>query len=151
MTARILALPAILVALFAISWSPARDDLPQAPAPRPKADGKPKPWSELLVGTWKMVKSRNMQLAPGVDAQIEFTKDGKFVIRVCDPKNGDSLKTGTYTLNGNTIRLTRRADEEGPEKSWEITIESLSADELKTAAGPAKERELSVFKRLEKR
>jgi uncharacterized protein (TIGR03066 family) len=123
-------------------------DLPQAPEPRPKAE---KTKAELLIGTWKLVETLNKQLLPKVDARIEFTKDGKFTTSVNEPKQGLPARSGTYTLNGNTIRLTKVADEDGPDESWDVTIESLTEVELKAIAGPSHDRQRSVFRRLEQK
>src|SRR5205823_3056759 len=129
--------------------APAAEDPPTAPSPRPKGQQQPKPWAELLVGTWKMVKNKGEPLPPEVDARIEFTRDGKFSVRAHDPKNGHQTKAGTYTLNGGILRLTTPADPDGPGKTWEVTIEALSAGEMRTAAGPALSRERGLFKRVE--
>jgi uncharacterized protein (TIGR03066 family) len=132
-----------------VAAEPAKAELPQAPAPRPKADGKLKPWSELLVGTWKMVKMDGRQVPAQWDITEEFTSDGKYILRISIPKRPPETETGTYKLSGDTIRLTRPASPDAPEKSWDVTIEALSKDELYTAAEPAKERERSIFKRVE--
>lgn len=145
MTARLLVLPAIMVALFAVAPSPVRSELPEAPAPREK-----KTHAELLVGKWRLAKVDKELIGPQTILTAEFTRDGKFIFEATDPTVRPQRSTGTYTLNGNTIRLTTQTDTNGPAgKSWDVLIEVLTETERITIAGPPNARQRSVFKRVE--
>jgi hypothetical protein len=145
MTARLLILPEFIVALSAFAPSPARSELPEAPAPRVK-----KTTAELLVGKWSLVKVDKEVIGPQVNITAEFTMDGKFIFEATDPTVARERRTGTYTLNGNIIRLTTQTDTNGPAgKSWDVLIENLSESERITIAGPPNARQRSVFKRIE--
>jgi len=143
-TTRVLMLPATIVALFAVSWSPVRNELSPASAQHVK-------WTtaELLVGTWKTVNSSHAKVGPNTDDQIEFTADGKFFMRSEDPKLGVQTKSGTYALRGRTIRLTSTADADGPRETWDLTIDVISDNELVTSVGEGPDRLLDVSRRVQ--
>src|SRR5262245_23147359 len=100
MTAKLFALQAILVAPFAVTPSPVRSELPEAPPPRMK-----KTTAELLVGTWKRVAQQNLPaLPPDWDLTIEYTKDGRVVMMAKVPMGEvPPLQTGTFRLDGKTL------------------------------------------------
>ena len=154
MTTRLLALPTIIVALVVLTACsgpealPYADEPPQAPPPRAKEVGPPKPWAELLVGTWKGIKMKGVPVPPELDIRFEFMEGGKFSLIVRDPKNGHQVSSGTYILDGNAIRFTSQANANGPGASWTITIESLTNEELNTVSGPVNERQRYMYKRI---
>jgi uncharacterized protein (TIGR03066 family) len=112
----------IIVALFAISWSPAGDP-PQAPPPHVK-----KTTAELLVGTWQLTQIDKRR--PSETATIEFTQDGKVVTRVVGPTIPTQKRTGTYTLHQNSLRLAIEATTDEPGENEDLMIESLTETEL---------------------
>jgi hypothetical protein len=126
MNTRCFLLPAIIVALFAVSWSPA-DDLPQAPPPRVK-----KTTAELLVGKWKVVSVEGTPIAEGHEYTSEFTADGKYIYRV--EKSRDPVlpppRMGTYRLNANMISLETGPTNETRAISWKVMIKSITEDKL---------------------
>ena len=141
MTVRLLLLPILLIALFAMTSSPARSELPQAPAPRAK-----KTTAELLTGTWKEIKFMNKK--PLGENLLGFTADGRYLARLTSPRLGLRITTGSYTLNGKAIRLTSDANQAGPSRSWDVVIEAISPEELTLVAGPPDDRQRSVLKRV---
>jgi len=142
-TVRAFLLPAMFVALFAASYSPVRSELPQAPAPRVK-----RTTQELLVGTWKMVKSSQMKVGPSIDRRIEFTADGKFFLRWHDPGLEFQKKDASYQVTGQVIRLTYEGDADGPRAVFDTTIEAITEDELRIAGGPLNDRQWHVYRRV---
>lgn len=130
MNTRCLRLPAILVALFAVSWSPA-GDLPQAPAPHEK-----KTTAELLLGKWQMVRDGGKPLLPLSAVHMEFTPDGRFKTVAEDAvRKFVDVGTGTYKLKDHTITLTTEASELHPARNWEVKIERLTETELVASTG----------------
>ena len=121
-------------------------ELPQAPAPHAK-----KTPAELLVGDWGGVTFLGKPLGPGASVVNQFTKDGKFIFTIINPKTGKELNTGVYRVMGNTIRLTSAPVPDYPSQTWEVTIESISETELTLAAGPPTELHRSTYKRIEKK
>lgn len=109
---------------------PRAGQLPQAPMPRAK-----KTTAELLVGTWRMMKSDGETLQPLVVLlTAEFTPDGRFTfwhVGLLDKRV--ETKRGSYTLKGQTITLTSEASADDPEKTWEVKIERLTETELITS------------------
>jgi uncharacterized protein (TIGR03066 family) len=139
MTTRLLVLAAALGGLLLLSACAGPEDAPKPedkPNPTAKQPPAQKPWAELLIGTWKVIKVFNQPVTPDADVQETFSKEGTFSIRISSRKNGIEMKAGTYTLHGCVIRFTTPADAEVPEKSWEVTIEALSDKELATVSGP---------------
>jgi uncharacterized protein (TIGR03066 family) len=163
MTARLLVLPVVVVAMFGFvgcsepDMAPVADekqatpaekpnaDLPQAPEPRAK-----KTTAELLVGTWKMIKLQDVDVNPQLDIQIEFNRDGKFIVQIIEPKNGIQMSKGSYTLKGKTLRRTSVSGADQPERSWDVTIEVITNDELIIVAGSMQDLERNTYKRLGK-
>jgi uncharacterized protein (TIGR03066 family) len=143
MTARLFALPAMMIGLFAVVPSPVRSELPEAPAPRAK-----KATAEMLVGKWKATKLWDMQVPPELEIIKEFTPDGKYRINRRDPKTVHGSK-GTYVLLGETLRLVN--DVEIPQgKSRDVIIESLTDQELIVLYISGNYRERNTYKKLEK-
>jgi uncharacterized protein (TIGR03066 family) len=130
MNTRCFLLPAILVALFAVSWSPA-DDLPQAPLPRVK-----KTTAELLIGTWKQVSSNSGQPLPKTyETTLEMTKDGKVCFRVVKSDRPiPPPRVGEYRLDGNIIRFATERTTETPPQNWSVTIKELDENKLLISA-----------------
>ena len=124
MNARCFLLPVILVALFAVSWSPA-DELPKAPPPHAK-----KTTAELLVGTWKVVKMDGKETPKDWIDEDTFFADGKWRTRFIEPVQPEVMRFGTYKLDGNTIRLDIQANGEFAARKTVITILSLTEDRL---------------------
>lgn len=136
MTARSLTLTTIFAALLVASGAGALDP-PTAPLPRPageKAAGKTT--AELLVGTWKRVKQQDNPLPPDWDITIEFTAGGKVIMRAKGPfTDPPPLLTGTYKLEGNTIRVTMDMDPLPNPPSRTPIIKFISEEKL-MIAGP---------------
>jgi hypothetical protein len=148
MIARHIAQPVILVALFAVAPSPVRSELPEAPAPRARHDGELKPWSELLVGTWKMSKMNGRDLPPAWNYTIAITKDGKFTMKGEHPREPQWTKNGTFDLRRAKIKFTVAAKANAPEVTWDVTTTALSQAELTLTAGQPTDHELNVLKRV---
>lgn len=108
------------------------------------ADDKDQPTPEKLVGIWKLVKSSE-DLPKGLEATLEATKDGKFVMKVAFPE-GKLEMTGTWKLDGNKLTV-EYAD--GPEKGKKETMEitKLTDDEFVTLDEKKKKDE---FKKVKK-
>jgi uncharacterized protein (TIGR03066 family) len=125
MTTRLLALPAILVALFAVSGCNGTSETPQAPEPRSKGE---KTKAELLVGTWKLVK-RTPPNSKGSQMTFEYTKNGEVTLWKDNPLDGREIQMGTYRLEGDTLSLMMDADP----KERNVTIDSITEDRLVTS------------------
>jgi hypothetical protein len=148
MTARLLVLPAVYAALFAVSGPHAHGDLPVAPAPRAKPE---KRWAELIVGTWREATFNGMPVPFDRAARIEFTPDGRFVVRVNDPQSGNvGMKSGTYTLRGDALCLTSRAKADAG-ASWAWKVVSLTGETLVTAEQAGGDSRRDVAHEREKR
>jgi uncharacterized protein (TIGR03066 family) len=101
---------------------------------RPISSIRQKTMTELLVGTWKLDVTRHPQVWDQVELTYELTLDGKFTIRGTDPITGLQVRTGTYQLEGNILRLSAVAAPKYPAETWELTIEKLTEEELVTAS-----------------
>lgn len=108
------------------------------------ADDKDKPTAEKLVGVWKLVKSSE-ELPKDLDATLETTKDGKFVMKVAFGDNKLEM-TGTWKLDGNKLTVEYV---DGPEKGKKETMEitNLTDDEFVTVDEKKKKDE---FKKVKK-
>lgn len=121
---------------------------------RPQPELKPKT-AELLVGTWERIESDPPVSADG-SSVIEFTADGKWFARtISEAGDEPQLSSGTYVLEGDTIRMTLLSANKlwGPDRlgnSWERQIESISEKELVTrgAPDPAGQRTRAVSRRV---
>ena len=142
MAARLLLLPSILVALFAVAPSPVRSELPEAPAPRAK-----KTTAELLIGTWKLVESSYVKLSPGFDKRYEYNSDGKFTVQTLDPNRGFKQTGGTFLVDGCNLRFSYNADADGPMRTWNAIIEEITEKDLTVAAGTGLARQWGKYKR----
>jgi uncharacterized protein (TIGR03066 family) len=91
-----------------------------------------------------------MPVSPQLEIVFEFTADGKYQIRSNDPKTGVQVTKGTYTVEGNSIRLTSKPDEDKPSRTRRIAIQSITDEELRTVAGPSHEPEHSALRRVVK-
>lgn len=150
MTARILALPAILISMFAVAGCFGPSEPEQAPPPRAK-----RTTAELLVGTWEMIESDPSVSADG-SSTIECTADGRWSSRtIAEAGDEPQLASGTYVLEGDIIRMTllsanklRGNDRLG--KSWERLIESISETERVSLGPPSSEgkRTRAVYRRV---
>lgn len=133
MNTRCLLLPAILVALFGVSWSPA-GDLPQALAPHLK-----KITAELLVGKWRKVTVDGDALPENYVSIKEFTADGKVRDHVEKSNRLIPPRTGRYRLDGNVITFWTEPTTESPAQNWSVTIKVLDENKLiLTAPGAGK-------------
>jgi uncharacterized protein (TIGR03066 family) len=139
MNTRCLLLPAIIVALFAASWSPA-GDFPQAPPPHAK-----KTTAELLVGTWKVLKEDSRETPKDWTYEFTFTADGKFNVRLINPKRPPQVKFGTYKLTGNVIRCDIEADGNNAARKVDITIDSITEDTLSLTISAQSENPQNTF------
>jgi uncharacterized protein (TIGR03066 family) len=145
MIARLIALPAILVALFAVAPSPVRSELPEAPAPRAK-----KTTAETLVGKWKVVELGDKQVAPELQIILEFTGNGEYRVHSQDPKNGVQVSNGSYKLINDTIRLITDVNADPNGTSRDVVIEAISDDQLTTVLVSSRDQERTKFSRLKK-
>ena len=98
----------------------------------------PKTTAELLVGSWKRVENPEDRkpVEPDLFGIVcRFTEDGRYEFRVTDFIRGPWATSGTYQLDGNTIKFfTPTSDNPSPipDQIWELssTIESISEEEL---------------------
>jgi len=81
--------------------TPKLDPVQPVPAPQLKADGKLKPWSEMLIGTWKRDKKQS-QPSYNAEQWEEFTQDGKWIQRSEDQRGVQVVERG-YRLEGSTL------------------------------------------------
>lgn len=168
-TARTLALTTLLAGLLgfagcappeepaALGWGTegepsAAADRPVAPPPGPAvvkvAD---KTTAELLVGEWAVVKN-NPPFNRPVAMTAVFTKDGRFIFRIMEPQAGVAVNKGKYQVIGQSIRLSSDPSEELPAgRTWNVDIESITEQELKTVGGPPTNRERMTSKRVDGR
>ena len=148
MTTRLLALPAILVALFTVSGCNGSADPPQAPEPRAKGE-KSKPTAELLIGTWKRIMLNGKQVPPDRAEEIEFSANGNYVIRVYNPKTGEvGIKRGRYTLEGQALRLASESEVDAGQV-WVSIVTSITEDEFATSEPPGSDSVRDVvFRRI---
>jgi len=98
--------------------------------------------SEKLVGVWELVKSDDMG---GIDLTkldkdkeykmtVEFTKDGKFIVKLFGPADERkpltmTLAEGTYVLDGDRFTTTQLDEDKKERKDVEI-IKTLTETEL---------------------
>ena len=135
MSAPVMVKAAALAALLAgvVSCNAPGDGPADTPA-TPKETQKPKKsWSELIVGKWQFVKTENPPSPPTLSALAEFTSDGKVTTNISEPRRGFKLvRTGTYKVDGATLRIEYAPCREEDGEALESTIESLTKDELIT-------------------
>ena len=92
----------------------------------------------MLVGKWKLVDQPADRIPgePGLFGFVfSFTEDGRYESRIIDFFDGPEETSGTYQLEGNTIRFfTPTIANPSPISSeiWELTstIETLTEEEL---------------------
>jgi uncharacterized protein (TIGR03066 family) len=128
MNTRCFLLPAILVALLAVSWSSA-DELPQAPPPHVK-----KTKAELLVGMWKVLKEGDNETPKDWMYELTFTAEGKYQARLVKPNQPPQARVGTYKLTGNVIRCDIEATGKSAARKVDITIHSITDETLSATA-----------------
>ena len=142
MTTRVLILPAILIALFAVLGCSSPNDPPQATELRLREKTK----AELLVGKWKLVK-RPRGLPEGFQMTAEYTKDGKVTITTNNPlEDGPEVQIGTYQLDGD--KLLRAMGDPANSLHRNVTIESVAEDKLVTSYMSGAERQISEYERI---
>ena len=97
--------------------------------PLPKEKEPPQTTAGKLIGKWKLVRFSNGQpTSPELDSTIEYTKDGKVIIRSNDPKNGPWEEEGTYKVEGNTIHC--HSEQRRKDRDWSVTIKEITHDNL---------------------
>jgi hypothetical protein len=67
---------------------------------------------------------------PDESVTFEFSKDGRFFSEAFLITMPYQRKIGRYRLTENTLRFMEDADENGPEKQWEVTIVSITETDL---------------------
>jgi uncharacterized protein (TIGR03066 family) len=133
--------------LFALSWflfvhKPAPEQ-PDEPPPKEKTT------AELLVGTWELVRVDSEIVSPQSTIVAKFSRDGRFTFQATGEGVPHQPRTGTYELDGHTIRFNADADADGSGKRWDVVIELLTETELVTVAGSPENRQRSICKRVE--
>ncbi len=145
MNARCFVLPAIIVAIFAVSYSPA-DELPVAPPPRLAKTN-----AELLVGTWRVIKRDGKEVPKDQIDEFTFTSDGKFSTHFNEPIQPEILRFGTYKLNENIIHIDIKAGDGLDARKVNVKILSLTENELlvdvRSAPRPEKTPNVLVLQR----
>jgi Lipocalin-like domain len=106
--------------------------------PKPQPADQPKTTAELLVGTWRLVEQpedREPREPDLFGIVRQFADDGRVEDRVTDFINGPQVSSGTYRLEGNTLKFfSPSIANPSPTRHeiWELTstIESLTEEEL---------------------
>lgn len=150
MTARPLTLMAAFAAVLALTGCPAPEEQPKAEEKQAEQRKPQKSWSELIVGTWNMVKIDMPQVSQGVQLQDTFRNDGTYTTLVSSPVRDSRVTNGTYRLAGKLLQLTPQPNQDESSKSSEAVIESLTQDEMIMSAEsrPQGRRYRMVFKRV---
>ena len=120
---RLLAMLVTCAGLFALSWHLFNRE--RKPPPPPKTT------QELLVGTWEIIE-HDPPLPPGYSATIEFTRDGKEIIRlvVPGPKPNIVVVEGVYRLEGKALQCDTLESENNCFATSKARIEMLTDDTL---------------------
>jgi len=96
----------------------------------------PKTTAELLVGSWKKVRPGEHPAEPALYEIIRrFKDDGKYELDIWNAIDGPRLISGTYRLDGNTLRFLTPVVDPSPiphQEIWELvnTIESVTEEQL---------------------
>ena len=100
-----------------------------------------KDFSKAVVGKWEVTKADAGSVPPG--AMIEFTKDGKLIMSA---KMGETevKREGTYTVDGNKIKLVTKKEDK--ERTQALTILKASDTELSIEGEDGKKVELTKKK-----
>lgn len=123
---RLLAMALTCAGLFSLSWFLFVRERPQQAELPPKA----KTTGELLIGTWDIVEQDPPQLSKA-NARTMFTKDGKAILRVTEVAHETSPElSGTYQLEGETIRFDYPESADHPHTVWMAKIETITEDTL---------------------
>ena len=95
-----------------------------------------------LVGKWEVTKSEVPDLK---GAAVEFTKDGKLsVMAIVEGKKREFV--GTYSVDGDKLKVTLKSKDGGEENSDTDTIKSLADDKIVLVDKEKKETELTKKK-----
>lgn len=127
----------VAVVVFLALGCTATEEATQAPVE--------KTTTELLVGTWKLVKS-NSGLPLGLDATIEYGKDGAITMWVNSPLEPPEVQTGTYQVVGDTMQMIMRS-RAGP-RDRSVTIDSVTVNKLVTSGKVGSENQIHEFERV---
>ena len=89
------------------------------------ADDKKADNAKLVVGKWAVTKCEEGSLPVGTI--VDLTKDGKVKVTV---KEGDKeeVAEGTYTVDGDTMKVTLKVDKD--EEKHTVTIKKVSDTEM---------------------
>ena len=99
-------------------------------APPPKADDK-KSNKDLLVGTWHLVKSTQEGANTDQVLHLEFTKDGKMLMRHVQGKEKQLIYEAKYKIEGEKEdKMPYESITEGIDKKETLTIKKLTETEL---------------------
>jgi uncharacterized protein (TIGR03066 family) len=99
-------------------------------APPPKADEK-KSNKELIVGTWELVKTSQEGGVGGRVLHLEFTKEGKMIMRDVDGKEKTLVYEAKYKVEGEKEdKLPYESITEGVDKKETLKIKKMTEDEM---------------------
>jgi hypothetical protein len=127
--------------LFTLSWYLfVHERKPQIPEPP-----KPKTTEELLIGTWRLVNHNGTVLPEDYIITVEFTSDGKLIIRKSYPnlRVPSEETTGTYALSGMTLTLS--TPDSGVTE--DIRIEAISEEEMQTIGVVGDQHERNIYRK----
>jgi uncharacterized protein (TIGR03066 family) len=98
-------------------------------APQQKADDA-KPNKDVIVGTWELVKTTQGDLG-GVVLRLEFTKDGKMIMRNVKVEKTSVMYEAKYKVTGDKgDKLDYESVTEGVDKKETLKIVKLTEKEL---------------------
>jgi len=98
-------------------------------APPPKADEK-KSNKDLIVGTWALVKTSQGDL-DGTVLHLEFTKEGKMIMRRVEGKEKTLVYEAKYKVEGEKEdKLPYESITEGVDKKETLKIKKMTEDEM---------------------
>lgn len=117
---------AALLVAFAAALTASADPVVQEKKEKPKEE---KSNAEKLVGKWKLTNT-DAKVPDGFAATVEYTKDGKMIIRIEVGDNKVEMK-GTYKLDKDKIDYKVTLPN-GDDKTEILTIKKLTDDELVT-------------------
>jgi uncharacterized protein (TIGR03066 family) len=122
---RLIGIAVTSAALFALSWFLVVREQPQQQA---NDRGKRKTTAELLIGTWEIVE-QDPPMPPHVKATVEFTKDGRQILRIRDSREHPPT-SAVYRLTGTTLRIDFPEDRDNQFRSWVTSIEMLTDNDM---------------------
>ena len=121
---------------------------PQPPEPSPPTPPPQRTTAELLVGTWRYVKSMTdeRELPTFLESLAEYTADGRFFTRVKTP-TGLVWQDGAYRLDGDVIRVEVTAPAD-LRRSFDLRVLDISEARLVYAEVGFEDKEVTERERV---